>query len=204
MRHLQIKTLTDQEQLVLLRETARSPDDLRDHLLFSLALGCGLRVGELTSLNIGDVKGPRGVRGIIALRPETTKNGRGGDVVVPERLRRKLSKFISWKKDRGQSVTMSAPLLCSRGGGRGRNKAGGILSVRGAQQTFKAWQERVGFDWSLGFHQLRHSFCSNLLRQTGNLRLVQLAARHSDPKTTAIYSWPTSQDLVVAVQALPC
>ena len=43
------------EQIKLLRETARREGDLRDHMLFSLALGTGLRVAELVALDVSVV-----------------------------------------------------------------------------------------------------------------------------------------------------
>ena len=198
------KTLTDQEQIKLLRETARRPEDLRDHLLFALALGTGLRVSELVALNVGDVKNGKGTRGLFELRPETAKGNKGGEVALPERLRRKLGRYLTWKAERGESLQPEAPLFCSRGGGRSRSKSGTRLSRRTAQATFKAWQERLGFDRSCTFHQLRHSYCTNLWRATGDIRLVQKAARHSSPTVTAIYAVPGTEDLVRAVQDLPC
>lgn len=198
------KALTDAEQAALLRETARNPHDLRDHMLFALALGTGLRVSELVALDISDVRNGKGTKGIITLRPETTKGGKGGEVALPERLRRKLSAFIKWKRERGESLETEAPLFVSRGGGRSRAKSGSRLSKAAAQAAFRAWQRRLGFDRRCTFHQLRHSFCYNLWRRTGDIRLVQRAARHSTPTVTAIYAVPTTEDLVRAVQDIPC
>ena len=198
------KTLTDQEQVKLLKETARRPEDLRDHLLFSLALGTGLRVSELVALNVGDVKNGKGTRGLFELRPETTKGNKGGEVALPERLRRKLGRYLKWKADKGEAMLPGEPLFCSRGGGRSGARSGSRLSKRAAQAAFKAWQKRLGFDRSCTFHQLRHSYCTNLWRATGDIRLVQKAARHSSPTVTAIYAVPGTEDLVRAVQDLPC
>jgi site-specific recombinase XerC len=198
------KTLTAEEQIKLLRETARAEDDLRDHMIFALALGTGLRVSELVALNVGDVKNGKGAKGLIELRPETTKGGRGGAIALPERLRRKVSRFLGWKAERGERLDQNAPLFCSRGGGRSAAHAGSRISVRTAQAAFTSWQERLGFDRHVTFHQLRHSFATNLWRQTGDLRLTQLACRHSSPTVTSIYAVPSTQDLVDAVQELPC
>ena len=43
---------THAEQRVILRTTAGHP---RDHAIYSLALGTGLRLGEIVGLNVGDV-----------------------------------------------------------------------------------------------------------------------------------------------------
>ena len=46
------ETMTAAEQAALLRATAEAP---RDHLVYSMALGTGLRLSELLGLNVGDV-----------------------------------------------------------------------------------------------------------------------------------------------------
>jgi len=52
MPHLSPPTLTHSEQKSILRATAPNP---RDHLIYSLALGTGLRLAEIVGLNVGDV-----------------------------------------------------------------------------------------------------------------------------------------------------
>jgi len=206
MRHAsrQPTTLTEAETTALLQATARAESDLRDHLLLSIALGTGLRVNELVSLNVGDVRNGKGAKGVWTLRPHTTKGGVGGEVALPDRLRRKVSRYIKWKAERGECLDPDAPLFTSRGGGRNGKGGGGRLSARTAQHLFAAWQQRCGFDRRLNFHALRHTFCTNLWRGTGDLRLVQQAARHASPSTTAIYTHASTEDVLRAVQDLPC
>jgi site-specific recombinase XerC len=206
MRQVSIapKTLTAEEQSKLLTETSRSADDFRDHIIFALALGTGLRVSELVALNIGDIRNGKGTKGLITLRAETTKGKRGGEIALPERLRRKLSRFLVWKKEKGESLGPEAPLFCSQGGGRSGAKKGARLSKRGVQALFHSWQVRLGFDRRCNFHMLRHCYCYNLWKATGDIRLVQKAARHSSPVVTSIYAVPSTQDLIEAVQEVPC
>ena len=58
MRTLSPTTLTADEQALILRATA---GNVRDHLIFSLALGTGLRLAEVVGLNVGDVFAPDGM-----------------------------------------------------------------------------------------------------------------------------------------------
>ena len=55
MPHLSPQTLTEREQGAILAATAANP---RDHLMYSLALGTGLRLAEIVGLNVGDVYFP--------------------------------------------------------------------------------------------------------------------------------------------------
>jgi len=206
MRHTQRAptTLTDAEARALLDATGRADDDYRDHMVISIALGTGLRVFEITSLSVGDVRNGKGAKGLWTLRPEATKGNVGGTVALPDKLRRKMSAFLTWKTEQGEPLDDDAPLFISRGGGRGGDLGGGRLSVRAVQHLFATWQARCGFDRRLHFHCLRHTFASNLWRATGDLRLVQQAARHASPTTTSIYTHPTDEDVLRSVQRLPC
>ena len=49
------RTLTEVEQRRLLKATGEHKAGFRDHVLFSLALGTGLREHELLALDVGDV-----------------------------------------------------------------------------------------------------------------------------------------------------
>ncbi len=85
------ETMTAAEQARLLKATA-AHENPRDHLLYSMALGTGLRLRELLGLNVGDVSPDgRQVRRRVLLRTATTKNGRRGEVFLPARLVPKLS-----------------------------------------------------------------------------------------------------------------
>ena len=52
MPYISPQTLTADEQKLILRFTRHHP---RDNLIISMALGTGLRLGELVGLNVGDV-----------------------------------------------------------------------------------------------------------------------------------------------------
>ena len=73
MPHLCLQTLISREQRAILRATVRNR---RDHLIYPLALGTGLRLAEIVGLNEGDVYTPEGrPKNRIRLRPEIAKGG---------------------------------------------------------------------------------------------------------------------------------
>jgi site-specific recombinase XerC len=188
------ETMTAAEQAALLRATNDSP---RDHVLYSMALGTGLRLRELLGLNVGDVSPDgREIRRRVTLDPATTKGGRRGEVFLPARLIPKLRAFLTWKAAHGESVAADAPLFVS--GQRRR------LSPRAAQWRFAWWQKRAGFDRHYGFHATRHSAVTAVYRATGNLFLAQRFARHASPITTIIYTHPSDEELAAGIRDLPC
>ncbi len=194
MPYLSPQTLTTDEQRLILRTTAKHP---RDHLIFSMALGTGLRLGELIGLNVGDVYAPDGApKTRIRVRPEIAKRGRGGDVFVPDKLVPKLKRFWRFKKQRREDLVPDAPLFCAQSRRR--------LSSRRVQFAWREWQKRAGFDRLYPFHCLRHTAVTNVYRATRDLFLAQRFARHASPLTTTVYTHPSDEEMRERVRGLGC
>ncbi len=195
MPHLIPQTLTLAEQRAILRATA---GNLRDHLIYSLALGTGLRLAEIVGLNVGDVYLPNGTpRTRIRLRPEIAKGGRSSDVFLPDSLLRKFRRFRRHKRRIGHGLNPGDPLFCSQGGKR-------RISPRRVQFAFRTWQEKAGFDRLYPFHALRHTAVTNVYRASRDLFLAQRFARHVSPLTTTVYTHPSDQELWQGVRGLSC
>lgn len=194
MSHLSPPTLTTDEQQSLLRATTGHP---RDHLIFSLALGTGLRLAEIVGLDVGDVYFPDGSpRGRFRLRREVAKNGRAGDVFLPDALIPKMEVSWSYKVRRFEGLDGAAPLFCNQSGRR--------ISKRRVQFLFRAWQVIAGFDRLYPFHALRHTAVTNVYRSSRNLFLAQRFARHVSPLTTIVYTHPSDEELRAGVRELMC
>ena len=188
------ETMTAAEQAALLLASAAHSVP-RDHVLYSMALGTGLRLSELLGLNVGDVSTDgRVVRKRIVL--PISKGSRRGEVFLPARLIPKIRRFLVWKRAHGESLETDAPLFVS---GQGRR-----LSPRAAQWRFAWWQGRAGLDRVYNFHSLRHSAVTNVYRATRNLFLAQRFARHASPLTTIVYTHPADEELYEGVRDLPC
>jgi integrase/recombinase XerC len=84
------------------------------------------------------------------------------------------------------------------------SRLGRRLSARQLRHLFAVWQERAGFERHVGFHTLRHHACSAVYRASKDLRLTQKFARHKSVVTTSIYTHPTDDELLRAVQGLVC
>ncbi len=193
------RTLTEREQKLLLKVTGEHRSGFRDHLIIATALGTGLRAHELLALDVGDVfDGDGRARRRVQLRvfKRSHDDPAAQEVILPDGLRAKLDKLYRWKRAEGQSLAADAPVFVSRNGNR--------LSGRQLRERFALWQDRAGLERRLSFHGLRHSSCTNLYRATKDLRLVQRFARHASVTSTMRYAHPADEDLVRAVQDLPC
>ena len=194
MPHLSPQTLTQAEQRAILRATASNP---RDHLIYSLALGTGLRLAEIVGMNVGDVYSPDGrPRNRIRLRPEIAKGGRAGDVFLPDALVVKLRRFWRHKTARREGLRPEDPLFCSQSRTR--------ISPRRVQFAFRTWQVKAGFDRLYPLHALRHTTVTNVYRASRDLFLAQRFARHVSPLTTTVYTHPSDQELWAGIRRLMC
>jgi len=194
MPHPSPQPLTRHEQAAMLAATQNHP---REHLILSLALGTGLRLGELVGLDVGDVYFPNGEPRLrVLVRPEIAKRGRVGNVFLPDARIPKLERFRRFKVEHGESVDPMAPLFCALSRRR--------ISRRRVQVLFRQWQERAGLDRLYPFHSLRHSAVTNVYRASRNLFLAQRFARHASPLTTVLYTHPGDDELREGVRGLAC
>jgi integrase/recombinase XerC len=194
MPHLSPQTLTQAEQRAILRATVGNP---RDHLIYSLALGTGLRLAEIVGMNVGDVYTPEGrPRNRVRLRPEIAKGGRVGDVFLPDALLAKFRRFWRHKTTRREGLRPEDALFCSQSRTR--------ISPRRVQFAFRTWQVKAGFDRLYPFHALRHTAVTNVYRASRDLFLAQRFARHVSPLTTTVYTHPSDQEMFERVRQLPC
>jgi len=140
----------------------------RDHAMFSLLLGTGIRLGSLVALNAGDVNLAEGTVTIKA------KGGREETVFLNARLCKLLARYI-----KAVSATDGTPLFRSRNGRK--------LGPRQVQLRLKHWLEVAGITKPLSVHSLRRTFAARLYSKTGDLHLVQRALGHRHITTTEIY-----------------
>src|SRR6266581_6509094 len=194
MPHLSPTTLTEAEQKAILRATRRN---LRDHLVYSLALGTGLRLGEIVGLDVGNVYTTDGKpKNRVRLRPEIAKNGRAGDVFLPDALLVKFRRFWRHKATKREGLRPEDPLFCSQSRRR--------ISPRRVQFAFRTWQVKAGFDRLYPFHCLRHTAVTSVYRLSKDLYLAQRFARHVSPLTTTIYTHPSDDELFKQIRNLNC
>jgi len=193
------RTLTEAEQKLLLRTTGERVAGWRDHVIYSIALGSGLREHEILALDVGDVFDDAGRakrRLVLRVFKRSAKEPAPQEVLLPDVVRAKLEKLLATRKRAGETITPETPVFVSRLGRR--------LSARQLRHAFAVWQERAGFERHLSFHSTRHTACSGVYRASKDLRLTQKFARHKSVVTTSIYTHPTDDELLRAVQGLIC
>ena len=140
---------------------------------FDFALVCmlgllGLRIFETTGANIADLGEEHGHRVLRVC-------GKGSKVVLVP-----LPPAVSRAVDRAAGERPAGPLLLNRRGERMDRHA----ATRRLRQLAAAAGVRL--PW-MHPHMLRHTFVTTMLDAGVDLRDVQIAARHADPRTTMRY-----------------
>ena len=142
----------------------------RDIAVLTLLYGCGLRVAEALSINIGDmdkkdimtVMGKRNKERLVPLIPAVTKAVDQYIKACPKNLRTGDPLFI---------------------GVRGKR-----LNARNVQLAMQKVRAALGLPSTATPHALRHSFATHLLTAGGDLRTIQELLGHADLSTTQHYT----------------
>jgi site-specific recombinase XerD len=172
----------------------RSPFGPRDLCLLKLALNTGLRVSELSLLDVEHVSRAGVAREILDLPPAITKFHRSRQIPLNAAARRVISELLAFNQARGFSVAPDAPLF--------QNRKHRRFSVRSIQLLVEHYRELAELDIKVTPHSLRHKFATDVLRAKGNVRVAQKLLGHRDIRTTELYLHPDFEDLAEAVAFL--
>ena len=167
--------------------------EARDAAMVELLYGGGLRVGELTGL---DVQASAGARGWIDLQAgEAHVLGKGAKrrtVPVGGKALEALQHWLA-VRDASGSHTAQAALFMGRKGTR--------LSSQSLWQRLRLRSLQAGLVTPVHPHMLRHSFASHLLQSSSDLRGVQELLGHASITTTQVYTRLDFQHLAKAYDA---
>jgi integrase/recombinase XerD len=169
------KSLSEEEVDRLLQAPdLDDPLEFRDRTMLELLYACGLRVTELTSLQLVQVSINQGVVRVFG------KGSKERLVPMGEEALLWLQRYLAGPRGELMKGIPCDALFPSR---RGRQMT---------RQTFwyriKIYAQRAGIRKNLSPHTLRHAFATHLLNHGADLRVVQMLLGHSDLTTTQIYT----------------
>ena len=152
-----------------------SPDDeqkyaLRDRAILELLYSSGLRVSELTGLNIGELDLAGGMVRV------TGKGGKERIVPVGSRALEALQKYLD---ERSDDKARGAIFL---------NTRGGRINRRSVTRVVDAHVIRIAAFKRISPHTLRHTFATHMLEGGADLRAIQELLGHASLSTTQKYT----------------
>lgn len=162
----QIKTLVEAPQST----AADGPYTLRDQAILELLYSSGLRVSELTGLNIGDLDLSDGMVRVMG------KGGKERIVPVGSVACGILRTCLAERK----AALPDEPLFL---GSRNRR-----ISRQRVAEIIRRWSNGIETFRPITPHTLRHTFATHLLEGGGDLRSIQELLGHSSLSTTQKYT----------------
>lgn len=177
------KALSLQDVDRLLAEPAKdaSPKGQRDRAIMEALYATGMRVTELISLNLADVKlddsyircmGKGAKERMVPLYPQAI-------TVLRLYIQNGRQQFL---KDPLQNALFL-------------NQRGDRLTRQGLWLIIKDYARRVGITFEVTPHTLRHSFATHMLSGGADLRNVQALLGHANVATTQIYTHVSNERL---------
>lgn len=154
--------------------TFRTDEQLgvRDKAIMELFYSSGLRLSELTALDLPDVD----------LRDRTVRvTGKGNKTRIVPVGRFAIDALTHWLRERTALAEIGDQALFV-------GQTGQRLGPRAIQARIAGWAKRQGLGVHVHPHMFRHSFATHLLESSQDLRGVQELLGHANISTTQVYT----------------
>jgi integrase/recombinase XerD len=171
----------DEVRRVLEAADPASPAGIRDRAVLELLYGAGLRVSELTGLDVDDVDLEGGAVRVVG------KGGKEREVPVGRYARDAVNAYLTRVRPGFASARTRGALFLNARGGR--------LTRQSCSRLLAGYARRAGLDRRVSPHDLRHSFATHLLEGGADVRVVQELLGHASVATTQIYTLVTKEHL---------
>lgn len=183
----QVDFLESDDLSRLLEAPIQSKEDkiiqLRDKAILELLFSTGLRVSELSGLEIDNVN---------LKKDEFTIRGKGEKlrvVFLSNQCKYWLKQYLEKRKD------LSPALFVRHDRAKGKKKEPDGLTPRSIQRMIQKYAKHAGITKVVTPHTMRHSFATDLLQNGADIRSVQAMLGHSSITTTQIYTHVTNKQL---------
>ena len=181
------EVLTAKEQEALLAQpNPRYLTGQRNRVMLRLMLDTGLRVAETLSLEWKDIDLNSG--------KVMVRQGKGAKDRTLWTGEANLAALIEWQERQANECTGSPQNVFT-------TKEGGKLNPAYVRKMVKRLAVKAGIQKDDHPHTLRHTFATDLYRETTNLRLTQKALGHANVATTQIYTHIVDEELEVALKS---
>lgn len=181
------EVLTEVEQEALLAQpNPRYPTGERNRTLLRLMLDTGLRLAEATALQWRDID--------LTTGKLVVRQGKGAKDRALWLGEIDLEMLRSWRDRQARDMAGDHERVFT-------TLEGQPVSPRYVQQMVKRYSLRAGITKDVHPHTLRHSFATDLYRETKNIRLTQKALGHSNLSTTQIYTHVVDDELESALRS---
>ncbi|MEH6454436.1 MAG: tyrosine recombinase XerC [Psychromonas sp.] len=166
------KNIPVDDMFQLLDINDKDPLSIRDQCMMELMYSSGLRLSELVSINLADIK---------LSAKEVMVTGKGSKQRLLPITERAVKTIKNWLKVRPEFCIKGEKALFV-------SKQKNRISPRNVQARMEKWGITQDLPGHINPHKLRHSFATHMLESSGNLRAVQTLLGHADLATTQVYT----------------
>jgi site-specific recombinase XerD len=180
----------DQIEKLLSMADTTTPAGLRDRTILEILFSTGMRISELTSLNVKQFNRNNLIAGKFNDQ-ELAISGKGGKtrtIYFSNRALQWLARYLKTRND------MLPPLFINYRPTSDINNER-RLTNRAIESMVKKYTVMAGLPVDATPHTLRHSYATDLLTHGADLRSVQELLGHKNIATTQIYTHVTNQQL---------
>jgi site-specific recombinase XerD len=167
------KVISKEEMIRLLKAI----ENLKHKTMIMLGYACGLRVSEITGLELKDVDEDRRM-----LHIRRAKGKKDRIVSLSPVMLVMIQEYKSQHKTEKYLFEGQTP--------------GTMYSTRSLESIIAAAKQRAGINKAGSMHMLRHSFATHLLDKGTDVVFIQKLLGHNDIKTTLRYLHVTNKDIV--------
>ena len=181
------EVLTESEQEALLAQpNPRYPTGQRNRAMIKLMLDTGLRLAEACALRWKDLD--------LTTGKLMVRQGKGAKDRTLWLSEEDLELLRTWRSRQAKDVTGNPAAIFT-------TLQGKPVSPRYVEKMVKRLAVKAGIQKDVHPHMLRHSFATDLYRETSKIVLVQKALGHSDLSTTMIYTHIFDEELEDALKS---
>ncbi len=158
----------------------------RNKTMIQLLLRTGMRLGEIQNLEWNNID--------LMIGEVKVVNGKGAKDRILYIKKDMVDMLISWKKRQFEEWGISKYVFTTRTLRQIDGKA--------IRKMIATYSKKAGIKKHVTTHTFRHTFATDLLSKTDNLRIVQEALGHRDIRTTQIYTHISNQEVKEAMLLL--
>ncbi|MED4533408.1 site-specific integrase [Metabacillus fastidiosus] len=172
-----VQPIKEKDKLEAIKKILRA-SSIRNELLFVLGINTGLRISDLLSLEIGDVK----ASDKIEIREKKTKKQR--TIAISRKTCRLIERYL---KEERPNAEYDEPLFLSQ--------KGGPISRQHAYDILNKAARAVGINDRIGTHSLRKTFGYFAYKKGVDLAMIQKLLNHSSQAETLRYIGITQEQM---------
>jgi len=181
----EVLTATEQEAL-LKQPNPRYLTGQRNRTMLRLMLDTGLRLAEVTSLRWKDID--------LLSGKVMVRQGKGSKDRTLWTGEENIAALAAWRERQARECDGKPEIVFSTAEGK-------RLDPSYVRKMVKRYARKAGIEKRISPHTLRHTFATDLYRETTNLRITQKALGHANIATTQIYTHIVDEELEGALKS---